>query len=450
MFKARKVAGVLMTLCLVTLATGCGKKTPSVDSLVSSPFSGVEVTSADVNFEVGMKVLPDGAADSETVVSSLSFNAKTAPDIYYIEGAVKASGGVEDLNAPLKVYSVADATGKSVDYTWDTEGGRWVYKVVPAGESYKIASLTNFDQNLFMSYELGDSTGTDYIIKAQAKAGTVFESLGVSSLSSLMGANADVFKDASFDAVLTYDASSKQLKSAVFTSGTPISKNGVSVSDFTLSVIVNSVNATELTLPDDVKSTAVQAEGNSGVVSGSGLGLGDASSAFSDLKEGEDEEQSSGNTEIDETGETEAPKEEFGNPAFKPYEETEYTQNMVDPEVRKDPKSMHTDTPATGAQTFYQALFGDASYTVEDIRYMIAQEYGYDPGDDITYTLESWLQNSPEFWLQTSGSDMWQYLGDNDKVAISLLYKFGCLGDEFAAQAGLPVDEMKALVDGVN
>ena len=162
---------------------------------------------------------------------------------------------------------------------------------------------------------------------------------------------------------------------------------------------------------------------------------GDTDSSF----EGSSESGESGDNSQSESGDVP------DNDNFSSYIDDDYQQTYVNPDVRDGKYTLKGHTPDDSVMINDIITGGDGTYLFpEDIRHMIALEYGYDAGDCPYYIAEYIMYSMDMF-----DNGFYDTLDDKGKLSLAFLYDAGLISSDSISAKGWNLEEIQSLAAGL-
>jgi hypothetical protein len=261
------------------LVSGCGKKDPTADELLSNAFGSDEIDSIDMSMNMYLEAQMDmsslfGSSDSGT---STMMNMSMGIDadiqsintgVSYIDGNVSISLFGMDMSQGLKSYVVDDGTSQ-LTYTYDEDSDSWT-RTTEDSEADSISgifssdSLSAIDASIFDSYEMVEvnKDDTEYTITGVISYANLADKLG-SDMSDLLD---DYTDDDSYDlsamtfnSTFIFDRETTLCKEMDFVFDTDsFSSDDVTITALTLNITINQINNVEVVVPQSVIDSAVE------------------------------------------------------------------------------------------------------------------------------------------------------------------------------------------------
>lgn len=274
MKKRGLISVVLATVMLVGGLTGCGAEKVTAESLVSNAFGTEEIISldADVVLDLDMDADMSGllGSDSDSTMNfaiNLDCNVQSTKDVAHTKG--KATVSFFGTKTKVAVENYSDIEDE-VAYNYDEDSDSWTKSDLDSS-SFDFSAVSNkLDTSLFDNLTLAET-------KSKDEDYTVTGTIAYNKLENLLGDELDSLSDTvdtdsldldklSFDVTMTFDRSSKLMKTMSYTVDTKaFESDDYTINKFEISITLNSLNKNnDLSIPKDVTKNAVEEDSSFG------------------------------------------------------------------------------------------------------------------------------------------------------------------------------------------
>lgn len=415
----RKLLTFLCVGALVASIAGCGKKAPTSDELLAKPFGEESAETIKANIKVNISV--KGDKGSSGVQSTIAYTY--GEQSQYMEGTVVTDVMGQSVETSTKAYRVKDESGSWLTYDFDADNNVWTYQIDMESTGSEFLDLLKLDTSLVSNAEVkksGDTVTMTGKIETSFIEGMNFTGdIDITSIPYLV-----------FTGV--YDAKTNVIKSMTITVPADVEQEGTV---FNIAVDSIEVNVPAVTLPDEVKSTAVEATGDD-TYGGGDRDLSTGGSAIGKLDEGAESGSDEEEKELEEPGEVNGVEVSSGIMTWKTEEAT-------------SDNTLKGNDPGDGSQYIKDIVFGaDSNITPWDIGYKIIEEYGHEVDYYVTDSIYQFMVSAtPNDIISAGGypAEYWDGTNDSERLAWAYLYDFGCLSDDMVTGMGLPLDKIKEM-----
>lgn len=430
---------LLVAGCILAL-TGCGgSKAPTAEELLANPYgeSGVQSMDSQMAMEMDMSMSQEGIDMSANI--SLDCNIKSDGSNSYMKANAKFSLIGLNESEEVEMYNVKMDDGKFYTYETDENSGRWVYYESEESGSEAIDSL-KIDSSMFDSYEMVEPKNgdTEFVINGKVKSSSLNMLSDVTDVDSLF--NNSSLDGIVFDAVLKFDAPTKQLKS-IDLSMPSQEVDGATINKFTCSIVINQINGVTIELPSTVKDTAKPYEEPV-------ENFDDFTSDVEDTESAVTAEQVAieglGSKEDGlDTGISEVDTDLYEEPANGVGDSVMTDYHTPDDYEAKAP-SVSGVTAATGDTMFYNGIFESEFFYTADLQLLLDERYGEGLIEFYAEDLSELMWYSPNTVVNRYGQ--WGDFHPANKVHFAMLYDIGTLSQEVLDSVGADSAEVEKIL----
>lgn len=247
----KKVASVLMSICIMVLLAGCsfpiGEKV-TAQGLIENAFKEEEV------YDIAMSLAIDAQIDlsEQGMDGAMEFSAgidadiKSNADYAYMDGEAKIK--IFGMPQSISMESYYDIK-EGLVYSYDEEEDLWT-----VSESDGDDGILQFDSEIFKDAVLAEhKRGEDYIVTAEVSP---------DDLGSIMKEMEDAYdmgdaSNLSMDVTMVFDEKTKQIKS-MDADIDGVESDGMEIDEFTLSFTFNQIGGEiDISIPKKVEKAAV-------------------------------------------------------------------------------------------------------------------------------------------------------------------------------------------------
>lgn len=392
------VSVVLATIMIVGGLTGCGAEKVTAESLVSNAFGTEEITSLDadvvldLDMDADMSSLLDSDSDSTmNFAINLDCNVQSTKDVAHTKG--KATVSFFGTKTKVTVENYSDIENE-VAYNYDEDSDSWTKSDLDSS-SFDFSAVSNkLDTSLFDNLTLAEtkSKDEDYTVTGTIAYKKLEDLLGdeLESLSDTVDTEDLDLDKLSFDVTMTFDRSSKLMKTMSYTVDTKaFESDDYTINKFEISITLNSLNKNnDLSIPKDVTKNAVEED-----------------SSFGGFEENLDSS--------------------FG------VDSTESTQSG-----------------AYSNETLAQMYFEKDYIYQDDLESVLVNYYPNikNLNSDAMISLITFFNN------YTAGEfaeylDVYEYWSDNDKIALAIMYDLGIVDNETLTSFSISTVDVQSIVD---
>lgn len=281
MIKTKYVKLLCVSVFLVSALTGCGKKPPTAEELLSQSFAETEYSYVNAKIDSALNVTLN---ISEALGSDNDNIFNTAINIEGdIESGQSASHFTTKINTSIdgfKDISSVDETYYSysdtvTSYSYSSVDNNWVKEELQANVGVDYSSLFSFkDLSLFDSYELQETSKEDttYTVKAKLNMQKLLDYNCIdlfSLLTSVQNVSLDDYSSITLDASYVYDKETKSLQNIIITLDSyPSGNQYITLEDYKLTISdIHFNNSDTVDIPSFIVENCVIKEDNSSSVS---------------------------------------------------------------------------------------------------------------------------------------------------------------------------------------
>lgn len=281
MIKTKYVKLLCVSVFLVSALTGCGKKPPTAEELLSQSFAETEYSYVNAKIDSALNVTLN---ISEALGSDNDNIFNTAINIEGdIESGQSASHFTTKVNTSIdgfKDISSVDETYYSysdtvTSYSYSSIDNNWVKEELQTNDGVDYSSLFSFkDLSLFDSYELQEISKEDttYTVKAKLNMQKLLDYNCIdlfSLLTSVQNVSLDDYSSITLDASYVYDKETKSLQNIIITLDSyPSGNQYITLEDYKLTISdIHFNNSDTVDIPSFIVENCVIKEDNSSSVS---------------------------------------------------------------------------------------------------------------------------------------------------------------------------------------
>ena len=281
MIKTKYVKLLCVSVFLVSALTGCGKKPPTAEELLSQSFAETEYSYVNAKIDSALNVTLN---ISEALGSDNDNIFNTAINIEGdIESGQSASHFTTKINTSIdgfKDISSVDETYYSysdtvTSYSYSSIDNNWVKEELQTNVGVDYSSLFSFkDLSLFDSYELQEISKEDttYTVKAKLNMQKLLDYNCIdlfSLLTSVQNVSLDDYSSITLDASYVYDKETKSLQNIIITLDSyPSGNQYITLEDYKLTISdIHFNNSDTVDIPSFIVENCVIKEDNSSSVS---------------------------------------------------------------------------------------------------------------------------------------------------------------------------------------
>lgn len=281
MIKTKYVKLLCVSVFLVSALTGCGKKPPTAEELLSQSFAETEYSYVNAKIDSALNVTLN---ISEALGSDNDNIFNTAINIEGdIESGQSASHFTTKVNTSIdgfKDISSVDETYYSysdtvTSYSYSSVDNNWVKEELQTNVGVDYSSLFSFkDLSLFDSYELQETSKEDttYTVKAKLNMQKLLDYNCIdlfSLLTSVQNVSLDDYSCITLDASYVYDKETKSLQNIIITLDSyPSGNKYITLEDYKLTISdIHFNNSDTVDIPSFIVENCVVKEDSSANVS---------------------------------------------------------------------------------------------------------------------------------------------------------------------------------------
>lgn len=281
MIKTKYVKLLCVSVFLVSALTGCGKKPPTAEELLSQSFAETEYSYVNAKIDSALNVTLN---ISEALGSDNDNIFNTAINIEGdIESGQSASHFTTKVNTSIdgfKDISSVDETYYSysdtvTSYSYSSVDNNWVKEELQTNVGVDYSSLFSFkDLSLFDSYELQETSKEDttYTVKAKLNMQKLLDYNCIdlfSLLTSVQNVSLDDYSCITLDASYVYDKETKSLQNIIITLDSyPSGNKYITLEDYKLTISdIHFNNSDTVDIPSFIVENCVVKEDSSADVS---------------------------------------------------------------------------------------------------------------------------------------------------------------------------------------
>ena len=280
--KTRITKFLSMLLCLSLVATmliGCGnneddddkakdkKKKVTAESLFENAYGGEEVESGDMNLclvlDMEAKDSEDGQSISMDMMMGMDVDMLFDKDDMHLKGVVKAEVLGMTIEQEMEQYMKGYNEDEYTSYNYDAETDTWSYEILEgaADDSAMYMNMTELDFDELDDLKV-DKDDNKYVVTGTITAEDMADSMGISTedligdMTDTEGVDYEKMKY-TFKAVFDEDKLLKSIRFD-FDPETFVVEN-CEFKEYYIELTINSVNDTEVTIPDEIIENATEA-----------------------------------------------------------------------------------------------------------------------------------------------------------------------------------------------
>lgn len=281
MIKTKYVKFLCVSVFLVSALTGCGKKPPTAEELLSQSFAETEYSYVNAKIDSALNVtlnISEALGSDNDNIFNTAINIKGD-----IESGQSASHFTTKVNTSIdgfKDISSVDETYYSysdtvTSYSYSSVDNNWVKEELQTNVGVDYSSLFSFkDLSLFDSYELQEISKEDttYTVKAKLNMQKLLDYNCIdlfSLLTSVQNVSLDDYSSITLDASYVYDKETKSLQNIIITLDSyPSGNEYITLEDYKLTISdIHFNNSDTVDIPSFIVENCVVKEDSSTSVS---------------------------------------------------------------------------------------------------------------------------------------------------------------------------------------
>jgi hypothetical protein len=415
----KKISSIIIatTLLCPLLFSGCGKKAPTADDLLSSAWGSEPVESIDMDIDFAVdadidvsQLMGDTSTSGSTMMNmkiTCNLNAIANLTDSYINGKVDASLFGMSFSEPTKTY-ITTIDGQKYSISWDEDDSCWYKTAVDEDTDDNLLAgnldgnmITSIDSSIFESYELQEIEKDDTVYTV---TGTIdYDKLAdkmdmdISDLMSDFSSEDTDFDNAKFDVTMTFDIDTQLCKTIDFVFDTEtLNQEDTNFNELTITLTINQINDVDVEVPQDVIDSAISTESNA-------------------------------NDSYDYTVNDSSEDVIFGYDAEDDYSESD-------------------SSDSSESLSYY--LFGTDYVYTSDIESALSSYYTTMPSDDIMISLSAMI-NTYDIDSFSDFLSVYDYWDENEKGALAVMYDIGLFDENTLTYCGVDIDDLQTYVDAL-
>jgi hypothetical protein len=415
----KKISSIIIatTLLCPLLFSGCGKKAPTADDLLSSAWGSEPVESIDMDIYFAVdadidvsQLMGDTSTSGSTMMNmkiTCNLNAIANLTDSYINGKVDASLFGMSFSEPTKTY-ITTIDGQKYSISWDEDDSCWYKTAVDEDTDDNLLAgnldgnmITSIDSSIFESYELQEIEKDDTVYTV---TGTIdYDKLAdkmdmdISDLMSDFSSEDTDFDNAKFDVTMTFDIDTQLCKTIDFVFDTEtLNQEDTNFNELTITLTINQINDVDVEVPQDVIDSAISTESNA-------------------------------NDSYDYTVNDSSEDVIFGYDAEDDYSESD-------------------SSDSSESLSYY--LFGTDYVYTSDIESALSSYYTTMPSDDIMISLSAMI-NTYDIDSFSDFLSVYDYWDENEKGALAVMYDIGLFDENTLTYCGVDIDDLQTYVDAL-
>lgn len=281
MIKTKYVKFLCVSVFLVSALTGCGKKPPTAEELLSQSFAETEYSYVNAKIDSALNVtlnISEALGSDNDNIFNTAINIEG--DIESGQGASHFTTKVNTSIDGFKDISSVDETYYSysdtvTSYSYSSIDNNWVKEELQTNVGVDYSSLFSFkDLSLFDSYELQETSKEDttYTVKAKLNMQKLLDYNCIdlfSLLTSVQNVSLDDYSSITLDASYVYDKETKSLQNIIITLDSyPSGNKYITLEDYKLTISdIHFNNSDTVDIPSFIVENCVVKEDSSANVS---------------------------------------------------------------------------------------------------------------------------------------------------------------------------------------
>lgn len=281
MIKTKYVKLLCVSVFLVSALTGCGKKPPTAEELLSQSFAETEYSYVNAKIDSALNVtlnISEALGSDNDNIFNTAINIKgdieSGQNASHFTTKVNTSiDGFKDISSVDETYYSYSDTVTS--YSYSSVDNNWVKEELQTNVGVDYSSLFSFkDLSLFDSYELQETSKEDttYTVKAKLNMQKLLDYNCIdlfSLLASVQNVSLDDYSSITLDASYVYDKETKSLQNIIITLDSyPSGNQYITLEDYKLTISdIHFNNSDTVDIPSFIVENCVIKEDNSSSVS---------------------------------------------------------------------------------------------------------------------------------------------------------------------------------------
>lgn len=281
MIKTKYVKLLCVSVFLVSALTGCGKKPPTAEELLSQSFAETEYSyvNAKIDSVLNVTLNISEALDSDNdnifnTAINIEGDIESGQSASHFTTKVNTSiDGFKDISSVDETYYSYSDTVTS--YSYSSVDNNWVKEELQTNVGVDYSSLFSFkDLSLFDSYELQEISKEDttYTVKAKLNMQKLLDYNCIdlfSLLTSVQNVSLDDYSCITLDASYVYDKETKSLQNIIITLDSyPSGNQYITLEDYKLTISdIHFNNSDTVDIPSFIVENCVIKEDSSSSVS---------------------------------------------------------------------------------------------------------------------------------------------------------------------------------------
>ena len=281
MIKTKYVKLLCVSVFLVSALTGCGKKPPTAEELLSQSFAETEYSyvnaKIDSTLNVTLNISEALGSDNDNIFNTainIEGDIESGQSASHFTTKINTSiDGFKDISSVDETYYSYSDTVTS--YSYSSVDNNWVKEELQTNVGVDYSSLFSFkDLSLFDSYELQEISKEDttYTVKAKLNMQKLLDYNCIdlfSLLTSVQNVSLDDYSSITLDASYVYDKETKSLQNIIITLDSyPSGNQYITLEDYKLTISdIHFNNSDTVDIPSFIVENCVIKEDNSSSVS---------------------------------------------------------------------------------------------------------------------------------------------------------------------------------------
>lgn len=281
MIKTKYVKLLCVSVFLVSALTGCGKKPPTAEELLSQSFAETEYSYVNAKIDSALNVTLNISealgSDNDNIFNTainIEGDIESGQNASHFSTKVNTSiDGFKDISSVDETYYSYSDTVTS--YSYSSVDNNWVKEELQTNVGVDYSSLFSFkDLSLFDSYELQETSKEDttYTVKAKLNMQKLLDYNCIdlfSLLTSVQNVSLDDYSSITLDASYVYDKETKSLQNIIITLDSyPSGNQYITLEDYKLTISdIHFNNLDTVDIPSFIVENCVIKEDNSSSVS---------------------------------------------------------------------------------------------------------------------------------------------------------------------------------------
>lgn len=281
MIKTKYVKLLCVSVFLVSALTGCGKKPPTAEELLSQSFAETEYSYVNAKIDSALNVTLNISealgSDNDNIFNTainIEGDIESGQNVSHFTTKVNTSiDGFKDISSVDETYYSYSDTVTS--YSYSSVDNNWVKEELQTNVGVDYSSLFSFkDLSLFDSYELQEVSKEDttYTVKAKLNMQKLLDYNCIdlfSLLTSVQNISLDDYSSITLDASYVYDKETKSLQNIIITLDSyPSGNEYITLEDYKLTISdIHFNNSDIVDIPSFIVENCVVKEDSSTSVS---------------------------------------------------------------------------------------------------------------------------------------------------------------------------------------